>query len=87
MNKYKKFIPIVAVVLIALGVNLERFGIDLEALSGGGSQQQTTNTGASNNSSGGSSNHAGTRSIAVANRLAIIHDRMARMHPTLASSR
>jgi len=60
MNKYKKFIPIVAVVLIALGVNLERFGIDLEALSGGGSQQQTTNTGASNNSSGGSSNHAGS---------------------------
>lgn len=34
LQKYKKLIPIVAVILLALGVNLERFGINLEALSG-----------------------------------------------------
>lgn len=37
MNKYKRYIPIVAVILIALGVNLDQFGIDLNALSKGGS--------------------------------------------------
>ena len=35
MNKYKRYIPIVALVLIALGVNLDHLGIDLKALSGG----------------------------------------------------
>ena len=35
MNKYRRYIPIVAVVLAALGLNLDRFGIDLEALSRG----------------------------------------------------
>ena len=34
MQKYKKLVPIVALVLIALGVNLDQFGIDLKALSG-----------------------------------------------------
>lgn len=34
MTKYKKLVPIVALILLAFGVNLERFGIDLEALSG-----------------------------------------------------
>lgn len=37
MQKYKKFVPIVAVILLAFGVNLEKFGIDLNALSGQGS--------------------------------------------------
>lgn len=37
MNKYKRYIPIVAVILVALGVNLDQFGIDLKALSNGGS--------------------------------------------------
>ena len=32
MNRYRRWIPIAAVVLLAFGVNLERFGIDLEAL-------------------------------------------------------
>ncbi len=42
MQKYKKLVPIVAVILIAFGVNLEKFGIDLAALSGqGGSQSQS----------------------------------------------
>ncbi|MFK7852522.1 MAG: EndoU domain-containing protein [Granulosicoccus sp.] len=36
MNKYKRYIPIVAVILVALGVNLDQFGIDLKALSNGG---------------------------------------------------
>jgi len=40
-KKYKKLIPIVAVVLIALGVNLERFGIDLNQLTGQFSQTTT----------------------------------------------
>ena len=35
MNRYRRWIPIAAVVLIALGVNLERFGVDLEALARG----------------------------------------------------
>lgn len=35
MNKYKRYIPIIAVILIALGVNLDQFGIDLQALSRG----------------------------------------------------
>lgn len=34
MQKYKKLISIAAVILIALGVNLDKFGIDLGALSG-----------------------------------------------------
>ena len=52
MNKYKRYIPILAIVLIALGVNLDQFGIDLKALSGG---------------SGGSDISAGSESIATAN--------------------
>ena len=42
MRKYKKLIPIIAVILVALGVNLEQFGIDLNALSGQGSSQSQT---------------------------------------------
>ncbi len=36
MNKYRRYIPIIALVLVGLGVNLDQFGIDLRALSGGG---------------------------------------------------
>ena len=35
MNRHRRWIPIAAIVLLALGVNLERFGIDLERLAGG----------------------------------------------------
>jgi len=42
LRKYKKLIPIIAVILVALGVNLEQFGIDLNALSGQGSSQSQT---------------------------------------------
>lgn len=38
MQKYKKLIPIVALILIGLGVNLDEFGIDLKALSGQNAQ-------------------------------------------------
>lgn len=41
MSKYKKYIPIVAVILVALGVNLDQFGIDLNALSRGGGATTT----------------------------------------------
>ncbi len=34
MRNYKKWVPVVALILLAFGVNLEKFGIDLEALSG-----------------------------------------------------
>lgn len=34
MNKYKKLIPVIAIVLVALGVNLEQFGIDLNDFTG-----------------------------------------------------
>lgn len=48
VNKYKRYIPIAAVVLIALGVNLDQFGIDLQALSKG-EGIQTSRTSSSNN--------------------------------------
>jgi len=51
VNKYKRYIPIVAVVLVALGVNLDQFGIDLDALSkNGGSSHQTSSQNSNNNS-------------------------------------
>lgn len=43
MHKYKKLIPVVAVILVALGVNLEQFGIDLGALTGQSSSSQSIN--------------------------------------------
>lgn len=42
MNKYKRYIPVIALVLVALGVNLDKFGIDLEALSQGQSLSEST---------------------------------------------
>jgi len=57
MLNLKKLIPLIAVVLIALGVNLEQFGIDLGALTGGQSSQSgsqpSSSAGNGNNSSGG----------------------------------
>ena len=61
MNKYKRYIPILAVVLIALGVNLDQFGIDLQALSRSAESSLT----GSNDSSASSS--AGSESTATAN--------------------
>jgi len=36
VSKYKRYFPILAVILVALGVNLDQFGIDLNSLSKGG---------------------------------------------------
>lgn len=61
MSKYKRYIPIVAVILVALGVNLEQFGIDLNSLSKGGSvtsSQSSTQLSSSGNSSSKTSSHA-----------------------------
>jgi len=66
VNKYKRYIPIVAVILVALGVNLNQFGIDLNALSkGGSSSYQAGSNGNTNRSntdnasnSGGTSSHS-----------------------------
>lgn len=59
MNKYKRYIPIVAVVLVALGVNLDQFGIDLKGLSqGSGSLISSSSGNGQSNSSGGSSGHS-----------------------------
>lgn len=57
MNKYKKLIPIIAVVLIALGVNLEKFGINLQNFTGQQSQSnQSQSPNSSTNSQVGSQN-------------------------------
>lgn len=51
LNK-KVALPIIGAVLLALGVNLEKFGIDLEALAGGDVSSNTqTNTSSTNTAS------------------------------------
>ena len=57
MNKYKRYIPIAAIILLALGVNLDQFGIDLQALSRGGSAPVTqgSNTDSATNSTSSAS--------------------------------
>ena len=57
MRNLKKLIPLIAVVLIALGVNLEQFGIDLGALTGGQrseSSSQSSSSARNTNNTGGS---------------------------------
>jgi len=60
VNKYKRFIPIAAVILIALGVNLDQFGINLQSLSKGGSgtNTQSSQTSPTNNSSSSAAQHS-----------------------------
>ncbi len=65
MNKYRRYLPIVAVLLAALGLNLDRFGIDLDALSRGQSpfsSQGTANSSGNSNSSNGQSASTGKSS-------------------------
>ena len=57
MNKYKRYIPIAALILVALGVNLDQFGIDLNALSKGAGTT-TTQSSTQNNSSGNTSSNS-----------------------------
>jgi len=61
VRNYRKLVPIVAIILLAFGVNLDRFGINLEQLSGqgNGQSQQRFETGSGDStddrtSSGGS---------------------------------
>ncbi len=61
MNRYKRYIPIIALVLVGLGVNLDKFGIDLDALSRGGSITQQGQSG-SNFSTGKSGSEQSSRS-------------------------
>ena len=56
INKYRRFIPIIAVVLAALGLNLDRLGIDLDALGRG--QSPFTNTSAGNSTAGTTSGNS-----------------------------
>lgn len=62
MNKYKRYIPIVALILVALGVNLDQFGIDLNALSKGAGTT-TSQSSTQNNSSGNTGSNSGTETI------------------------
>lgn len=63
MNKYKRYIPIVAIVLLALGVNLDQFGIDLNALSRGGSiSAPSSATGSTTGSTKGTTDTGSTAS-------------------------
>jgi len=58
LYKYKRLIPVVALVLVGLGVNLDQFGIDLKGLTQGTSSSvsSTGNNNANSNNSGSSSN-------------------------------
>lgn len=47
--KYRKFIPVIAIVLVALGGGLEKLGIDIEALLGGNNTSTTNQTSQSSN--------------------------------------
>ena len=58
MNRYRRYIPIVAVIFVALGFNLERFGIDLEALSRGATLSEATQQ-SGNSSTKGLTNSGG----------------------------
>ena len=42
VNRYRRYIPIVAAILVLFGVNLDKLGIDLQALSGGKSTSLTS---------------------------------------------
>ncbi len=61
MNKYKRYIPIIALVLVALGVNLDQFGIDLRALSQGAGSSISSST-SGNSGSTASLSEAGSNS-------------------------
>ena len=62
MNKYKRYIPIAALILVALGVNLDQFGIDLNALSKGAGTT-TTQSSTQNNSSGNTSSNSSSHTL------------------------
>lgn len=63
MNRYRRYIPIVAAILVLFGVNLDRLGIDLDALSRGGSSNQHSLAGNQNSEDRNNSqqSHANTK--------------------------
>lgn len=63
MNKYKRYIPIAAIILLALGVNLDQFGIDLKALSGGAGTSAPANIGSDRPASSTTSTHQGAAGV------------------------
>lgn len=71
MNKYKRYIPIIAVILVALGINLDEFGIDLKSLSNGGSAISSPST--SQSSSSGTNNSSGNTSSGNQNSSSSAH--------------
>ena len=68
MNKYKRYIPIAALILVALGVNLDQFGIDLNALSKGAGTT-TTQSSTQNNSSGNTSSNSSSHTTSSTEKL------------------
>ena len=58
LQKYKKYVPIAAIILIALGVNLEKFGIDLQQLSGQSASTSSASTDSGKTGSGGSTDRS-----------------------------
>ena len=66
MNKYKRYIPIVAVILIALGVNLDQFGIDLHSLSRSGSVTTSSTANTQQNTGSSDSSNTGSNSSNLA---------------------
>ncbi len=63
MRKYRRFLPIIAVVLVALGAKLDEFGIDLDALTRGESPftSQSANNSAPGNSNSASRGNTGNQ--------------------------
>ncbi len=51
MNKYKRYIPIVAAILVALGFSLDKYGIDLDSLAGNFGQSTSNQAPAASNNS------------------------------------
>lgn len=52
VNRYKRYLPIVALILVAAGVNLDKFGIDLNQLANGGSALSQPSTSSHSNDNG-----------------------------------
>lgn len=71
MSQYKRYIPIVALVLVALGVNLDKFGIDLQKLADG--ESVTTSSLDSQSSASSGHNRATTASGAGIDVDALAH--------------
>ncbi len=76
MNKYRRYLPIVAIVLAALGLNLDHLGIDLEALGRGESpftSQSANNSSSNQESSGASSYSSGQKWSDTAPNVNLLH--------------